>query len=114
MPVIHKRGKSYYIDYRVQGKRVRKRLGRSKQIAELALKDIEVKLARKELIPAPRKISLDEFFEDYYNHARKSLAPRSFERYKEVIHHFRQFLTNYPSGQVDVSSERQPFRVVPR
>ncbi len=96
MPVIYKRGKSYYIDYRVQGKRMRKRLGRSKQIAELALKDIEVKLARKELIPAPRKISLDEFFEEYSNHARKSLAPRSFERYREVIHHFCEFLTNYP------------------
>ena len=58
MPVLRKRDKNYFIDYRVNGKRVRKSVGKNRKIAELALKDIEVKLATnviKVALDFPRK-----------------------------------------------------------
>ena len=42
-------GNAYFIDYRIDGRRRRKSVGRSKKIAELALKDFEVKIAKREL-----------------------------------------------------------------
>ena len=44
-----KKGVYWYLDYAVDGRRLRKRVGRSKKLAELALADIQVKLERKEL-----------------------------------------------------------------
>lgn len=48
MGAIYKRGKNYYVDVRVGGKRIRKKVGHSLKITELVLKDYEVKIARKE------------------------------------------------------------------
>jgi hypothetical protein len=44
----HRNG-TYFADYRINGRRIRKALGSSKHIAELAVKDIEVKIAKNEL-----------------------------------------------------------------
>ena len=48
MGTIYRRRNTWYLDIRVKGRRVRKRVGSSKKIAELALKDAEVKVARDE------------------------------------------------------------------
>ena len=39
MATFRKKGSGYFIDYRVNGRRLRKSVGHSKKIAELALKD---------------------------------------------------------------------------
>lgn len=44
MARILKVKKSWYIDYNLDGKRIKKVIGRSKRIAELALSDIEAKI----------------------------------------------------------------------
>ena len=46
---VYKRGKVWYIDVRAKGRRIRKKIGSSKKIAELALKDTEVKIARDDI-----------------------------------------------------------------
>ena len=46
---VFKRGKSWYADYRVDGKRKMKSFGRQKKMAELFLKDVELKQMRGEL-----------------------------------------------------------------
>ena len=46
MRTIYKRGKIWYLDLRFKGKRIRKRVERSKEVALLALKDAEVKAAK--------------------------------------------------------------------
>ena len=43
---VYKKGKYWYIDYYVHGQRKRKKIGPSRQLAELALKDVEVKIAK--------------------------------------------------------------------
>jgi len=46
MARIFKVKKSWYIDYKLYGKRIKKAIGRSKRIAELTLSEIERKIAR--------------------------------------------------------------------
>lgn len=48
-----------FTDYTFQGRRIRKKMGPSKHLAELALKDIEIKIAKQELGFAPSDITLD-------------------------------------------------------
>lgn len=47
MGSVRKRGTAYYLDFYTDGKRIRKRIGKDKRIAELALKDAEVKIANE-------------------------------------------------------------------
>lgn len=46
MATIRKIAKSWWIDYRLHGERIRKRIGRSKAIAEDTLSQIKVKISR--------------------------------------------------------------------
>jgi len=55
MARIFKVKKSWYIDYNLDGKRIKKAIGRSKQIAQLALSDIEVQKLEKRLGQEPPK-----------------------------------------------------------
>jgi hypothetical protein len=48
MARIYKRGSAWYIDYAVNGQRIRQSVGKSKRVAELTLKDVEVKLSKGE------------------------------------------------------------------
>ena len=107
MGTIRKIGKSWWIDYRVNGKRSRKRIGRSKRIAELALKDVEVKIAKGRAGFETKKISIHKFFEEYINYINVTLAHRSATRYKAVIDHFGEFintLENPPRYIQDITS----------
>ncbi len=65
MGQAYKRGDVWYIDFRANGRRIRKRVGRSKQVAELALKDAEVKVARKEFGFYQSDISVQQFIEKF-------------------------------------------------
>lgn len=46
MGKVYKRGKNYYIDVRSNGKRIRRKVGPSKKLAALVLKDAEIQLAK--------------------------------------------------------------------
>ena len=50
MGAIFKRGRVWYIDVRANGRRIRKRIGPAKKIAQLALQDEEVKIACNEFV----------------------------------------------------------------
>jgi len=49
MASIYKRGGVWYLSFYLDGRRIRKRVGRSKRIAELARQETEVKLAKNEI-----------------------------------------------------------------
>jgi integrase len=59
--------KTYFIDYILDGKRVRRTLGKNKKIAQLATKEIEVKLAKQQLgfdtVNKPFSAILKEYLE---------------------------------------------------
>jgi len=93
---IYKRGKTWYLDIRVKGRRIRKKVGASKHLAELALKDAEVKSAREEYGFARVDISIEKFLEQFLEYSRANHRPTTTNRYRAVIDHFREFLKSRP------------------
>lgn len=62
----NKNGKStWFVDYFFKGVRHRKKIGVSKKVAELTLKEIEVKIAKGEFEKELSDISIIEFFKIY-------------------------------------------------
>ncbi|MHC4884564.1 MAG: tyrosine-type recombinase/integrase, partial [Planctomycetota bacterium] len=100
MATIYQRGKSWYIHYRVDGRRVRKKVGTSKKVAELALADITVKLEKKEIgfeDTARRKTTLiTDFLKDYSEYSRTNHRPNTTKRYQAIINNFKTFLLLHP------------------
>jgi integrase len=96
MGSVYKRGKFWYIDLYVKGRRIRRKTGSSKQIALLALKDAEVKAARDEFGFIRNDISLDKFFDLFLEYSRTNHQPKTTARYRAVVDHFREFLLTKP------------------
>lgn len=96
MGTIYKRGKIYYVDYRLDGKRIRKKIGRSKQIAELALKDVEVKIAKNEIGIIHKDKTINELFDQYREYSDTNHLENTRQRYEEIIAHFQTFLKGRP------------------
>lgn len=96
MATLRERNGTYFADYRINGRRFRKKLGRSKRIAELALKDIEVKVAKGELGFESKDSDLEKLFEEYLTYSRTNHSPASQKRYKAILDNFKGFLKDYP------------------
>jgi len=62
---VFKRGKNWYADYRVDGKRKMKSFGRHKKMAELFLKDVELKMLRGELKLVDDRVTFKDFLSRY-------------------------------------------------
>lgn len=98
MGTIFKRGKKYYLNLIVNGKRLRKPVGTSKRMAELALKDYELKVLRRELDLEVEDSTIEKLFEEFNAYSRTNHAPASTRRYNNVIANFRIFLaTQFPN-----------------
>jgi len=82
MSRIYQRGDYWYIDYTYRGKRIRESIGHSKKIADLKLKDIELKIARDEQlgIQETKKVLFRDFAEEYLNYSKANKAPKSYGR----------------------------------
>lgn len=96
MATIYKRNKVWYVDYRIDGRRVRKRVGPSKKVAELELKNIEVKLAKGEIGIFERNKKINEYVQEFTRFLEVNKKPKTKQRYLEVLSHFQDFLSNYP------------------
>jgi integrase len=79
---VFQKGKNWYIDYYDKGKRKRKKIGPSKKLALQILKDIEVKIVKKEYlgIVDEKKVLFEDFVAQYlvYSKANKSFS--TYER----------------------------------
>src|SRR5919202_7000672 len=84
---VFKKGRHWYIDYYVKGQRKRKKIGPSKQVAELALKDVELKLARGEYlgIYEEKKCTFRQFAPEYLSYSQANKAPGSYHRDQGII-----------------------------
>lgn len=96
MATLRQKNGKYFVDYRINGRRFRKSVGPSKRIAELALKDIEVKIAKGELGFSPKDNSLERLFEEFLKYSKINHAPNTYERYRGILDNFRSFLVTRP------------------
>ena len=84
---IYKRGKIWYIAFEYKGKRYRKSLEtRSKQIAELALKDVDVKMARDRFdLTPPEDILFEDFANKFLDLYAMQNAQKSYQDYRNLF-----------------------------
>jgi len=83
---VYKKGENWFIDYRVQGVRKRKKIGPSHQVAKLALKDVQVKIAQGKIgIEEPKKVPFREFALEYAEYCKVNKAQSSSERDVRII-----------------------------
>jgi integrase len=96
MASIYKRGGVWYLSYYLDGRRIRKRVGKSKRIAELARQETEVKLAKNEIGGVEvKEVGFNEFKREYLGYLKTNNRPSTCLRYKKTFHHFENFLQKH-------------------
>lgn len=83
MARVFKRGKKWYIDYSYRGRRViRSTKSRDKRMAELVLKDTELKIIKGEYLGVrdEQKILFRDYAEKYLAHSKANKTPKSHRR----------------------------------
>lgn len=76
---VFKKNGNWWIDFYHQGKRVRRKVGPSRKVAEMALADIQVKKAKNYFLGVcePKKILFKDFAAEYLEYSRANKAKRS-------------------------------------
>lgn len=93
MGSIRKRGSVWYIDLRVNGRRIVKKAGKSKNLAQLLLNDYELKAERNQLGFLERKeISLEEFIQQFLTYSQANNRESTTNRYKGAMGVFLRFI----------------------
>ncbi len=71
MGVFKKQG-NWWIDFYHQGKRVRRKVGPSKKVAEMALADIQVKKSKNDFLGVcdPKRILFKDFAAEYLEYSK--------------------------------------------
>jgi len=93
---LRQKNGTYFVDYRVNGKRSRQKVGPSKKIAELYLKDVEVKIAKGELGFEKKDEGLVKLFDDYSAYSKTNHSPATQKRYRAIVDNFKRFLEGHP------------------
>lgn len=93
MATLRKQGQCYFIDYRIAGQRVRKTIGFSLKAAEIALREIEVSLAKGELTAEYQGGLYKNLLQDYRSYCQTNLAPNTRNRYRSILDNFNRFLS---------------------
>ncbi|MCJ7645309.1 phage integrase SAM-like domain-containing protein, partial [bacterium] len=90
---VYHRGKNWYVDYAVDGNRVRKSFGKQRKVAELYLMNVEVKIAKgEELSPKYDFVSLSDFIAKYLEYSRNNKSLSTYRTDLSRINSFQQFL----------------------
>jgi integrase len=84
---VFKKGRQWYIDYYVKGVRKRKKIGPSKQVAERALAQVEVKIAKGEYlgIYEEKKVTFRQFAPEYLGYSQSNKSLTSYNRDRITI-----------------------------
>ena len=80
---IYQRKGVWYIDYRSpSGQRVRKKVGTSRRMAELTLRDIELKIVKAEYlgVTEPKKITFAKLSQEYLQYSKANKTAQSYRR----------------------------------
>ena len=90
-PRTGKNGTHWYLDYAVDGRRMRKEVGTSKKLAQLALADVQVKIERKELGFQTKDKNLADFIAECLDYAKTNKSRGSYVRNEIVLRTFKAF-----------------------
>lgn len=79
---VFKKNGAWWIDFYHQDKRIRRKVGPSKKMAEMAMADVQVKKAKNDFLGVcdPKKIFFRDFAAEYLEYSRANKAKSSYER----------------------------------
>jgi integrase len=79
---IYLKGKNWYIDYYVKGRRKRKKIGHSKKLALQVLQDVQLKIAKGEYLGIfdEKKIPFEEYAKQYLAFSKANKAWSTYQR----------------------------------
>lgn len=103
MGSVRKRRKTWYIDYRVDGKRVVKAIGKFKRVAQLALADVELKIAKRRAGFSIEDKKFSTYLPLFFSHITAHIKPSAVKRYRQILGHFKEFLQAQDSLPVKLS-----------
>ena len=97
MATIYKResknGPVWYLNYTVNGRRIKKKIGKSKEVAEIARKEIEVKMARHEIGIVDPNVKIKRLMKEFMDKVEARNSPATVIRYRGVLASFKDFLS---------------------
>ncbi|MFQ6081690.1 MAG: hypothetical protein ACE5OW_08490, partial [Candidatus Bathyarchaeia archaeon] len=82
---IRKRGRIWYIDYYVNGRRIRERVGPNKRAAEIALKKRQIQVAENRFLDIRRKEEKILFSEMAKGYLRTYSEPNKKSSWRDAI-----------------------------
>ena len=102
MSRIYQRGRIWYIDYSLNNQRVRKSVGTSKKMAELALKETELQIAKGEFLGViiDRKITFDVLSNEYLKFSQANKRPMVYKRDRIIIKHLLKTFSGYETKTI--------------
>ena len=93
---VYKRGNTWYIDYRWNGERIRRKVGGDKSTAKLVLKKAEIDIAKQEAGLGRQKVKFSKFLKEHREHVRATNSPGTIRRYRACLDNFESFIA--PQG----------------
>ena len=105
MAFLRKRGKNYFVRFSYRGKEYEKSCRTTqKTVAEVILKEIEGKVARKsfkiEELEEPKQRFLEEFIPEYLSYSRTNKSPRTVEIDASALEKFNRLEGNLPLDSI--------------
>jgi integrase len=118
---VFKRNENFWIDYyNGDGRRHRKKIGSQKTLAQLALKDVRVKIAKGEYlgIYEEKKTPFKDFSEKYLKMIQPTVSPTSYARFEGIITNrlkpaFQCYLYKVSKKQIQEYIQRRSEEVKP-
>ncbi len=93
MARVYRRGNFWYVDIQRNKRRYRLKAGKTKRLAELFLKDLELKAERKQLGFLDRKeVDLDVFVNEFLTYSKANHRPTTTGRYGAALANFMRFI----------------------
>jgi site-specific recombinase XerD len=96
MAKLVKKGKNWYLNLMVKGRRYRSCLGPDKKYAELAAKEIEIRAHKNQLDFLPKDSDLQTLFQEYLKHSETNNSPATVKRYTAIVDNFKRYLIKLP------------------
>ncbi len=95
MATLYQRNGQYYLNYSINGRRVRKSVGKERKEAEIYLEELRYKLFKGDIRPEKPEIPIEFFFDRYLANCNARLTKGTNIRYRNAIKHFREFFTTH-------------------
>jgi len=95
MATLYQRDDQYYLNYSINGKRVRKAVGSNKKEAEILLKELRYKLFKGDIKPTRPDFPILYFFKKYLENCHSRLSQGTYIRYSNAIKHLERFFTTH-------------------